>query len=107
MRLYSLGVIDSIITRKGALNIKKTNRLISEAEAKQRFGVWFPVPTMFNFVCVLFLIYALEQDPVSDAYDVFISHRWNDEDDIVVAGLYESFSNHTVAALGNKQLQVA
>ena len=37
---------------------------------------------------------------------MFISHRWNDEDDIVVVGLYESFSTHTVVALGNKQLQV-
>ena len=31
-------------------------------------------------------------------YDVFISHRWNDHDDVIVEQLYDAFLDHTVGS---------
>jgi hypothetical protein len=39
-------------------------------------------------------------------YDVFITYRWGFADDLLVVGMYEAFTNHSIDSDGNREIKV-
>lgn len=86
--LLPLDVIHGLIHTRSELHRVGGRRLLTDAEAKARYGCW------------------IRSYELLENYDVFISYRWGDLDDRLVESMFDAFSNECLSSECNRQIEV-